>query len=168
MAAKVRYSYLGLAAIAGGVGLTAIEVVGAVGYLLSQDQPSYLVAGGAAVTVVAAMLVPLAERCWKGGRYILAVLLVAALIPALSLVFSAAVERTGGARDGANRDRQVIAQRIALRRDAVKDAKVVADEDELAAKTECVSGRKAKCLGLEARADISRQRLETARTELAQ
>ena len=93
MAAKVRYSYLGLAAIAGGIGLTAIEVVGAVGYLMSQDQPSYLVAGGAAVTVVAAMLVPLAERCWKGGRYILAVLLVAALVPALSLVFSAAVER---------------------------------------------------------------------------
>ena len=65
--AKLRYSYLGLAAIAGGIGLTAIEVVGAVGYLMSQDQPSYLVAGGAAVTVVATMLVPLAERCWKGA-----------------------------------------------------------------------------------------------------
>jgi hypothetical protein len=59
--ARLRYSYLGLAAIAGGIGLTAIEVVGAVGYLMSQDQPSYLVAGGAAVTVVAAMLVPLAS-----------------------------------------------------------------------------------------------------------
>jgi len=90
------------------------------------------------------------------------------LVPALSLVFSAAVERTGGARDAANKDRQAIAQHIELKREAVKDAKVVADEDELAAKIDCASGRKAKCLGLEARADISRQRLEAARTELAQ
>jgi len=90
------------------------------------------------------------------------------LVPALSLVFSAAVERTGGARDAANKDRQAIAQHIALKREAVKDAKVVADEDELAAKTECVSGRKARCLGLEARANLSRQRLETARTAVAQ
>lgn len=90
------------------------------------------------------------------------------MVPALSLVFSAAVERTGGARDAANKDRQAIAQHIELKREAVKDAKVVADEDELAAKIDCASGRKAKCLGLEARADISRQRLEAARTELAQ
>src|SRR5262249_18633233 len=76
------------------------------GYLISQDQPSYLVAGGAVVTVVAAMLVPLAERCWQRGRRILAALLLAALVPALSLVFSAAVERTRGARDEANRNRQ--------------------------------------------------------------
>jgi len=90
------------------------------------------------------------------------------LVPALSLVFSAAVERTGGARDAANNDRQVIAQRIALKREAVKDAKAVANSDEEAAKADCASGRKAKCLGLEARADLSRQRLEAARTELAQ
>ena len=132
--AKLRYSKWGVAAIAGGVVLTAIEVVGAVGYLVSQDQPSYLVAGGAVVTVVAAMLIPLAERCWKRGRRLLAVLLATALVPALSVIFTAAVERTGGARDAANRDRQVIAQRIALTRDAEKDAKVVADADELAAK----------------------------------
>jgi hypothetical protein len=136
MMAKRKYSYQGVAAIAGGCALTAIEVVGAVvGYLMSQDQPSYLIAGGAAVTVVASMLIPLAERCRRGGRYILAVMLMAALVPALSLVFSAAVERTGGARDAANKDRQAIAQRIELKREAVKDAKVVADSDEEAAIT---------------------------------
>jgi hypothetical protein len=137
-------------------------------YLVGQDQPSYLVAGGAAVTLVAAILVPLAERCWRRGRYILAVLLVAALVPALSLIFSAAVERTGGARDEANRDRQAIAQRIELTRSAEKEAKAVADADESAAKAECATGRKAKCLGLEARAEQSRQRLKSARDAVAQ
>jgi hypothetical protein len=169
MATKRRsYSKWSIAAIVAGVVLTAIEVVGAVSYLVQQDSPSYLIAGGAIVTLVAAMLIPLAERCWQGGRRILAMLLALSLVPALSLIFSAAVERTGGARDEANRDRQVIAQRIELKRAAEKDAKAVADADESAAKTECATGRGQKCTGLEARADKSRQRLETARTELAQ
>jgi Ca2+/Na+ antiporter len=72
MATRRGYSKSALAAIVGGVVLTAIEVIGAVGYLLSQDQPSYLVAGGAVVTVVAAILPILARRCWQGGRYLLA------------------------------------------------------------------------------------------------
>jgi hypothetical protein len=93
---------------------------------------------------------------------------MAALVPALSLVFSAAVERTGGARDEANRNRQAIAQRIELTRSPEKEAKTVADQDELAAKSECASGRKAKCLGLEARADTSRNRLQAARDAVAQ
>jgi hypothetical protein len=119
---RFHYSKWALAAIIGGVVLTAIEVVGAVGYLLSQDQPSYLIAGGAVVTVVAAGLLPLAERCWRNGRYLMAILLVAALAPALSLTFSAAIERTGGARDQANRGRQAIAQQLELKRAAVDEA----------------------------------------------
>src|SRR5262245_2226912 len=109
--AKLSYSKWGCVAMTGGVILTAIEVVGAVGYLVQQDQPSYLIAGGAVITVVAAMLIPLAERCWRRGRRLLAAMLIVALVPALSLIFGAAVERTGGARDQANRDRQAIAQR---------------------------------------------------------
>ena len=115
-----KYSKWGLAAIGGGVALTAIEVVGAVGYLISQDQPSYLVAGGAIITVIAAILPILAGRCWWERRRLLALMLWVAMVPALSLIFTAAVERTGGARDAGNRDRQVIAQRIALTRDAEK------------------------------------------------
>lgn len=166
--AKSRYPTWGHAAIAGGVALTAIEVLGAVSYLRDQASPSYLVAGGAVVTVVAAVLPILAARCWHGRRRLLAILLLMALVPALSLIFTAAVERTGGARDEANRGRQEVAQRIELARTAVKDAKAVADTDEAAAKAECATGRKAKCLGLEARADKSRERLEAARTKLAQ
>ena len=94
-------------------------------------------------------------------------MLWAAIVPALSLIFTAAVKRTGGARDEANRDRQAIAQRIELTRSAEKEAKAIADADEAAAKAECASGRKTKCLGLEARADQSRQRLEAARDTVA-
>jgi hypothetical protein len=161
------YSKWRVAAITGGMALTAIEIVGAVGYLLSQDQPSYLVAGGAVVTLAAAGLPIFAGRCWHDRRYVLALLLWAALVPAMSVVFTAAVERSGGARDGANRDRQVIAQRIELKRSAEKEATAVADSDELAAKAECATGRGTKCQGAEARADNSRQRLEAAREAVA-
>jgi hypothetical protein len=125
MAKKSTYSKWGLAAITGGVVLTAIEVTGAVSYLLSQEQPSYLVAGGAVVTLVAAGLPIIAGRCWRDRRYALALFLWAALVPAMSLVVGAAVERTGGARDQANMDRQAIAQRIELKR-SPRNTKAVA------------------------------------------
>ena len=114
--------------------------------------------------VVAAILPILAGRCWRERRLLLALMLWAAIVPALSLIFTAAVERTGGA---SNRDRQAIAQRIELTRSAEKEAKAIADAEEAAAKAECASGRKTKCLGLEARADQSRQRLEAAKDTVA-
>ena len=169
-----KYSKWGLAAIGGGVALTAIEVVGAVGYLISQDQPSYLVAGGAIITVIAAILPILAGRCWWERRRLLALMLWVAMVPALSLIFTAAVERTGGARDEGNRDRQVIAQRIALTRDAEKEAKADVEAAEAKAAAECsrapVKGadpRGPLCKAAESRADDSRQRLKAARDDVA-
>ena len=164
---KRSYSKWGLVAIGGGMAHTAIEVIGAVSYLVGQASPSYLIAGGGLIIGVTAILPILAGRCWRDGRRVLALLLWAAMVPALSLIFTAAVERTGGARDEANRVRQVIAQRIELTKSAENDAKAIADADEAAAMAECASGRKAKCLGLEARADQSRQRLEAARDAVA-
>lgn len=166
--AKLAYSKWGCAAIAGGAVFTAIEIYGAVSYLVSQSMPNYLVAGGAVITAVAAVLPLLAARSWAQGRYILAILTWMAMVPALSVIICAAVERTGSANDHANRDRQAVAQSIALAREAVKDARAVADADEARAAAECASGRKAKCLGLEARADQSRSRLEAARAAVAQ
>src|SRR5262245_17591810 len=174
MAKCLTYSKWACVAIAAGAALTAVEVIGAVGYLVNQDQPSYLVAGGALVTAVAAILSPLAERCWRMRRHLLAVLLWVAMVPALSLIFTAAVERTGGARDEANRDRQAIAQRIELTRAAERDAKAVVDADEAKASAECsraaknVDPRGPQCKAAEARAEASRQRLQTARDAVAQ
>ena len=170
---RKSYSKWAFAAIAGGIALTAIEVVGAVSYLAGQASPSYLIAGGALVTVVAAALPLLAARCWRDRRYLLASLLWLALVPALSLIFSAAVERTGGARDEANRDRQAIAQRIELARSAQQDAKAVVDADEAKAAAECSRAAKGSprgplCKAAEERADNSRRRLEAARDAVAQ
>jgi hypothetical protein len=165
---RLKYSKWGISAIAGGVALTAIEVYGAVSYLVSQAVPSYLIVGGGLVTVIAATLPIFAARCWRDGRKLLALMLWAIMAPALSVIVCAAVERTGSANDGAERGRQEIAQKLALAREAVKDAKAVADTDELAAKAECSSGRKTKCRGLEERAEESRTRLQTARDGVAQ
>jgi hypothetical protein len=174
MAAKRSYSKWALAAIAGGVALTAIEVVGAVGYLVSQNQPSYLIAGGAVVTVIAAILLPLAERCWRRGRYLLATLLVAMLVPALSVIFTAAVERTGGAKDAADRDREAIALRVGLTRTAEREAKAAADAAEAKAADECsrsvnpkANPRGPLCKAAEERADSKAKALKAARDEMA-
>jgi hypothetical protein len=170
---RYKYSKMGAVAIAGGISLTAIEVVGAVSYLTSQSSPSYLVAGGALVTVVAAILPMLSARCWHNRRYLLALLLWGAMVPALSLIFSAAVERTGGARDEANRDRQVIAQRIELARATEKETKAVVDADEAKAAAECSRATKGAdprgllCRAAEDRAEASRKRLQAARDEVA-
>ena len=171
--AKRTYSKWGLTAIVGGIALTAIEVVGAVSYLTSQSSPSYLVAGGALVTVVAAILPILAARCWQNRRFCLALLLWGAMVPALSLVFSAAVERTGSARDHANLDRQVIAQRVELARAAVNDAKADVEAAEAKAAAECsraskgVDPRGPQCKAAESRAKDSRERLQEARDGVA-
>jgi hypothetical protein len=174
MAAKhSKYSRWGLAAIGGGIALTAIEVYGAVSYLVSQAVPNYLVAGGTVVTLVAAVLPVLAGRCWGHGRYLLAILLWLAMAPALSVIVTAAVERTGSANDGAERGRLAIAQKLALAREAEKDAKVDAAADEAAAKAECAKAPKGAdprgpaCKSLEARAEASRKRLEAARDAVA-
>jgi hypothetical protein len=175
MARRSKYSKWGLIAIAGGISLTAIEVVGAVGYLVSQDQPSYLVAGGALVTVVAAILPILAGRCWRDRRRALALMLWVSMVPALSLIFTAAVERTGGARDQGDRDRQVIAQRIELTKAAVNDAKADVEATEAKAAAECskapvkgVDPRGPLCKAAESRVTEARTRLQVARGEVAQ
>ena len=101
-------------------------------------------------------------------------MLWAAMVPALSLIFTAAIERTGGARDEGNRDRQVIAQRIELTRAAEKEAKADVEADEARAAAECSRASKGAdprgllCKAAEGRADTSRQRLKAARDDVAQ
>lgn len=171
MAKPHSYSKWSIAAIAFGVCFTAIEVIGAVGYLVGQAQPSYLVAGGAVITVVAAILPILAGRCWRAGRWLLAVLLWAAMVPALSVILVAAVERTGGAKDAADRDRQVIAQKIGLARDAVADAKTRLATAEAAVLAEINSkkspGCGPTCKGLKVEVEAARKELTKARDAVA-
>ena len=173
MAKLFGYSMLGSTAIAAGVVLTGIEVYGAVGYLLEQAQPSYLVLGGAIVTMVAAFLIPLGERCFRDGRYLLAAMLFAALVPALSIVVTAAIERTGGARDKITGDHQAKSAVIQLKKDAVEDAKADLDKLQAAEDRECNTAkpgadpRGPRCRSAEKRSEEGRTRLIAARGELA-
>jgi hypothetical protein len=167
-----RYSLWRPVAIAAGVALTGIEVWGAVEYLLKQEgHVSYLVLGGAIVTAVAALLPPLAERTWRAGRYTLALLLWAALLPALALILTAAIERTGGARDTAQMERRAIVQKIELARASVADAKTrlaAADAAVLAeTKRKDAPGCGRICKGLKIEAEAARKELTEARSAVA-
>lgn len=173
MAKSHSYPKWSIAAIAGGVCLTAIEVYGSYSYLVSQGQPNYLVAGGMVVTIVAAILPILAGRCWGHGRYLLAGLLWLALVPALSVVVVAAVERTGGAKDAADRDRQTHALKLSLAKVTENEAKAQADTSQVKADAECSRSVKAKvdprgplCKAAQERADTAAKALKSARDEV--
>ena len=173
MAKPIRYSKVALASIAIGAAFTGIEVYGAVAFLLDQAQPNYLILGGALTTAAAATLIPLSERCLRDGRYLLGVLLLAALIPALSIVVTAAIERTGGARDRIAGDHQAKAAAIKLKNDAVADAKADLEGLKADEKRECNSAkpgadpRGLRCKSAEKRTQEGRDRLETVRGKLA-
>jgi hypothetical protein len=152
--------------------LTGIEVWGAVEYLLKQEgHVSYLVLGGAIVTAVAALLPPLAERCWQARRYTLALLLWAALLPALALILTAAIERSGGARDTAQMERRVIAQRIELARSAEAEAKTRLATAEAAVLAEITRKKAPGCGGtckdLKVEVEAARKELAKARDTIA-
>jgi hypothetical protein len=162
-----------LASIVIGAAFTGIEIYGAAAYLLEQAQPPYLVLGGALTTAAAATLIPLSERCFRDGRYLLGVLLMAALIPALSIIVTAAIERTGGARDRIAGDHQAKAAAIRLKNDAVADAKADLERLRAAEERECNSAkpgadpRGPRCKSAEKRTQEGRERLETVRGKLA-
>jgi hypothetical protein len=122
MATKRSHSKWAVAAIVAGVALTAIKVVGAVSYLVQKESRSYLIAGGAVVTVVAAMQVPLAERRWQRSantRHPIGAVVGFGAEPNL-LCRGRAYRRC---EDQANRDRQAVAQQIELKRAAVNEGR---------------------------------------------
>lgn len=167
-----RYSLWRPGAILLGIALTGIEVWGAVEYLLKQEgHISYLVLGGATVTAVAALLPPFAERMWRAGRYTLALLLWAALLPALALILSAAIERSGGARDKAQMERRAIAQQIELARTAEAEAKTRLAAAEAAMLAEINNKKRPgcgpTCKGLKDEAEAARKALAEARETIA-
>jgi hypothetical protein len=96
------------------------------------------------------------------------------LVPALSVIFTAAVERTGGAKDAADRDRKAIALRVGLTRTAEREAKAAADAAEAKAADECsrsvnpkANPRGPLCKAAEERADGKAKALKAARDEVA-
>ena len=145
------------------------------GRLFGQPKPAVLPRCWRRSTCCAAALLPLAVRCWRRGRYLLAILLRVALVPALSVIFCAAVERTGGAKDEADRGRQALALKVELARKSEVEAKAAADAAEAKAVAECSRSKNPKadpngprCKAAESRADEKAKALKSARGELAQ
>jgi hypothetical protein len=148
-------------------GLLAIcEVWGTYEFLMKDQRVlNYLVVGGCGVAAGASVLPALASRAWGQVR-LLSVALWLAYPLALVVVFAAAVERLGDAKDVAQSDRDRITRQIGLAEQAAETAKKTYEEDEKAARDECKSGRGSKCLGLEARANASKIAYEQAQRKI--
>lgn len=151
--------------IAVGIALTGTEVYGCVEYLMGRHggQWSYIVALGAMVTASAALIPLLVEKCLAERNYLLALICCAAAFPALTTIFLAAVERTGGARDGVVAEQRQAAVKIAAAQRAEAYAQKKADADEDASRKACSTGRGRACETMEDRARVSARALEDAR-----
>lgn len=171
-----RYHPWRVGAMCSGVALTGVELWGALTYLVGQGQPSYLVAGGACVTILAASLPVLAERVWKDGRRVLSVLLYLMIIPALSVIVTAAIERTGSARDALTRSHDQHAYRIQLAKDDLAAAQAAHDEaldlqqeySAKAAEEGTRGGCKSICQGLQAQAKAYGEAAQAAQVRVSQ
>jgi hypothetical protein len=148
--------------IAVGVALTGVEVYGCVEYLMGRHggQWSYIVALGAMVTASAALIPLLVEKCWADRNHGLALICALAAIPALTTIFLAAVERTGGARDTVVSAQRQSAVKIAAAERAERAAEKRVEAEEANARASC-TWKNVVCANAEERA-------KAARTDLAE
>jgi hypothetical protein len=86
---------------------------------------------------------------------------------AVAISLSVVIDRVSSRYDAQTQTRQSenLPRRLAVT--ALDEAKAELVQADQAAAHECASGRKAKCLGLEARANAARERVQEARSELA-
>ena len=165
----VSYHPWQLLAIAIGISLTGIEVWGSGTYLLDQQGGwNYIVSGGIAITSLAAAIPFFAERAWRSKAYLRAVFLWLTLPLALSITLLAAVDRIGGARDVADRDRQVSQLAIGESRDAKKAAEVELSTLSAQLLADRRSGVCSKCKDLEGMVAAARKRVSEASVTVVQ
>src|SRR5262245_10608277 len=95
-----------LAALGLGAYLTYCEVTGTYEYLM-KDQGSfnYIVKAGVGITIGSAFLPVFAGMAWRAGKWLRAFGIWMLFPLAIVFIFAAAIERTGGAADLAQRDR---------------------------------------------------------------
>lgn len=148
-----------------GLALTGTEVYGSVEYLMGRHGGhwSYIVFLGATVTAASALIPLLVEKCLADGRYLAALACALMTIPALSTIFLAAVERTGGARDTVVTSQRQAAVKIAAAERAEAAAQRRSDADDAAVRAACAPGRWQGCIAAEERAKQSRLELSNMR-----
>ena len=133
-------------AIAGGTALTCIEAFGCWQYLHGLEGGfSYIVAGGVAVPFCAPLLAKASGDAWRDRRAGHAIIAFALLMLCIVNIVSAAIERTGSARDNGIRERAALEQERVAKDTASKAAKAEYDLAVTSEAKECATGQKTEC-----------------------
>ncbi len=99
-----RIASTGLGVAAAGLGMWGAYSYG----LKLEGGVSYLTIAAPVIALAAALIPPLAEASWRGGRYVKALLWWLVLIPAALTVFFGTAERVHIAKAGAGAERQAL------------------------------------------------------------
>lgn len=122
-----------------GLGAGLLGCFGAYEYALKLEggQMTYLVVAAPLVAMMATLIPPLAEHCWKNAEHFKSIIWWTSLIPVAALIFLSAAERVYMAK--ANQTAEIAAKNFAAVRARtvyaeVKDALAIAEADEAKAK----------------------------------
>jgi hypothetical protein len=135
--------------------------------LKDQDnQVNYIVQAGTGFAVAFSLLPMFASQLFERSQYPKFIACWLAMPIVVGVVFYAAIQRTGGAADQAQINREIADNNGTLASKNESDANDAWKEARAAAVDECNSGRGKKCLDAEAKRDKAWERLQKARGEL--
>lgn len=152
-----------------GLAAGALGCLGAYEYALKLEggQLTYLVVAAPLIAIMATLIPPLAEHCWKNNEHFKSVIWWLSLIPVAALIFLSAAERVHMAKAGQQAEiaaKQFAAVRARTLYQEAKDALSIAEADEAKAKVTKNCGP--QCLTKLERASSARIKFAEAETNL--
>lgn len=155
-------------ALVAGLVCVGCETWGTYDFLIrDQGGWNYIVVGGLTVAGLAGVLPVFAEQARVSGRRALTWACWLALPLALVFIFTAAIQRTGGAADLAQQGRVKAERERILAERTEKEATEGLPTARAAALAECASGRRGRCLEAESKVQAVEGRIAEARVALA-
>ena len=153
-----------------GLGAGLLGCFGAYEYALKLEggQLTYLVVAAPLVAMMATLIPPLAEHCWKNGEHLKSMIWWASLLPVAALIFLSAAERVHMAK--ANQTAEITAKNFAAVRarevyKEAKDALTLAEADE--AKAKATKNCNTQCRTRFEQANMARSKFAEAEINLA-
>jgi hypothetical protein len=145
--------------------LAGCEVLGVYEYVREQNASAYILVASCTIALVTPGLPALGDWFWRGrqGLYCLGAWLAFAIC--LTIVLTAAIQRTGAATDGATQARAAAERATKIAEAAERQAKDDYTAAQSAALTECVVRAK-RCMDAEDKAATARATLARARADL--
>jgi leucyl-tRNA synthetase len=154
-----------------GLGAGILGCFGAYEYALKleKDVITYLVIAAPLVAIMATLIPPLAEHCWREGEHFKSIIWWSSLVPVAALIFLSAAERVHMAK--ANQSAEIVAKQSAVSRayTALDEAKAelkLAEADEAKAKATKNCGQ--QCQARLERAKMARDRVAVAEAALSE